>query len=517
MATITKDEAASLMRYVNSHLIVRQLQHVLKNEGQPASGLKAPLQRRLITHIEDIVKRNDVSAFQRVKNLVYRPDGGQSPPARTVPGYPTGTNAFSSSVPAGRTSQAPIFAGASTFTLGANIPRIFFKESPFYTLLTTMSDYGRCPIMQQHRNTVSVTVTLTEAQVLQMKNDKSHRCMVYCAAMEPVMGFTRDTNVAFPHQVEVRVNDLAVSGLNLRGLKNKPGSTRPADITDKLKMVPNYRNEISLTYAVTQKEFVFMVNYIKTETVENLVKRLYSGSSISKEEVITDLVRKNGDSDLVATSTIMSLKCPLSTLRIELPVRSIFCKHVQCFDATSFLQLQLQAPTWTCPTCSQSISFKQLVIDRYFEDILNSTPKNVESVTIDSDGKWSVAVESSNSPVPDDSDDEDFKSKTQVVDLDDDDDSTLMPSFLTAALHPKEDTVTRGSNGTNKRPASNVIDLTLSDDDEPPRPTKRHNVLPTPSSVGSGFSPSDSVTQNEHSPVRAPSDQYSNRLPGWYD
>jgi E3 SUMO-protein ligase PIAS1 len=107
--------------------------------------------------------------------------------------------------------------------------------------------------MSAHRNTVTVTVTLSTAQIQQMSSDKSYRCMVYCAALEPITGFTRDTDIAFPHQVEVRVNDSAVTGLNLRGLKNKPGSTRPADITDKLKLVANYRNEISLTYAMTQK------------------------------------------------------------------------------------------------------------------------------------------------------------------------------------------------------------------------------------------------------------------------
>lgn len=109
-----------------------------------------------------------------------------------------------------------------------------------------------------------------------------------------------------------------------------------------------------------KKEFSFIINLVKSETVENLVERLRRGSSIAKETVIADsklsykwpgsgsnvsaVVRKNEDTDLVATSTIMSLKCPLSTLRIDLPVRSSFCTHVQCFDATSFLQLQQQAP-----------------------------------------------------------------------------------------------------------------------------------------------------------------------------
>ena len=78
----------------------------------------------------------------------------------------------------------------------------------------------------------------------------------------------------------------------------------------------------------------------------------------------SSVVAKAQDSDLVATSTVMSLKCPLSTLRIDLPCRSTVCLHVQCFDATSFLQLQQQAPTWTCPICNKIISFEALAVDQ---------------------------------------------------------------------------------------------------------------------------------------------------------
>jgi len=70
------------------------------------------------------------------------------------------------------------------------------------------------------------------------------------------------------------------------------------------------------------------------------------------------------DTDIVATSSVMSLKCPLSTLRIQVPCRSIVCTHNQCFDASSFLELQKQAPTWTCPVCGKSTSFESLQIDQ---------------------------------------------------------------------------------------------------------------------------------------------------------
>lgn len=40
---------------------------------------------------------------------------------------------------------------------------------------------------------------------------------------------------------------------NLRGLKNKPGSTRPADITNFVRKRPNYENSVVMTYALTHK------------------------------------------------------------------------------------------------------------------------------------------------------------------------------------------------------------------------------------------------------------------------
>jgi hypothetical protein len=75
------------------------------------------------------------------------------------------------------------------------------------------------------------------------------------------------------------------------------------------------------------------------------------------------VVNKARDADIVATATVLSLKCPLSTLRMELPCRSVACKHNQCFDATSYLQLQEQGPTWLCPICNNSAPFDTLAVD----------------------------------------------------------------------------------------------------------------------------------------------------------
>jgi E3 SUMO-protein ligase PIAS1 len=72
--------------------------------------------------------------------------------------------------------------------------------------------------------------------------------MVFCSADNQTV-----QDIAFPHQSELKVNGGDIKA-NLRGLKGKPGTTRPVDITDSLRLKPpNYNNNIEFTYALTTK------------------------------------------------------------------------------------------------------------------------------------------------------------------------------------------------------------------------------------------------------------------------
>ncbi len=50
-------------------------------------------------------------------------------------------------------------------------------------------------------------------------------------------------------------------------------------------------------------------------------------------------------------------------MRLVTPCRGLSCTHIQCFDATSYLQLQEQGPQWLCPICNKSVPFGQLAVD----------------------------------------------------------------------------------------------------------------------------------------------------------
>lgn len=131
------------------------------------------------------------------------------------------------------------------------LPRLFFQDSPFFTVVAALSETVLLPVMTSNRHSIKTVITLDPTQVLQLQEGK-YKVMMYCAALDHRPAMTK-MEIAFPHQSEIAVNGKTVTGVNLRGLKNKPGTTRPADLTSYLSLKPMYRNEVMVTYAMTQK------------------------------------------------------------------------------------------------------------------------------------------------------------------------------------------------------------------------------------------------------------------------
>jgi E3 SUMO-protein ligase PIAS1 len=359
--------------------------------------------------------------------------------------------------------------------------------------------------MPANRHTVKAEIKLSEGQARQLKDDPTMRLMIYCGANSGINPYTA-IDIAFPNQIEVKVNNEDVKS-NFKGLKSTAGSTKPADITSYVRKLGGYGNQISICYALTKQRFSYMVRLVKLQSAEELAQRIKNASVISKQTVIDEMSRANADPDIAAMSSKMSLKDPVSITRITMPVRSTVCMHNQCFDGRFFMQLQEQAPTWSCPICQKTVSFESLCVDKYFEEILNTTSKSIEQVTIEPDGQWSV-----------DQDDEDKGKSNQArgearAAWDDDFDDEIVEvldsppakgptngvkhefagaspmgppgfSFNTPPLSSREASVARSNasaqrpGGGSKRAASAVIDLTLDDEDEeqPPRPAKRQTT-----------------------------------------
>jgi E3 SUMO-protein ligase PIAS1 len=109
-----------------------------------------------------------------------------------------------------------------------------------------------CQAVREHtRDHLELKVNLGPDVATRLHSDPNLRVMVYCTADNGITQYSR-CDIAFPYQVELKVN-LDEIKTNLRGLKNKPGTTRPADITSFIRKKPGYTNHVLLTYALTQK------------------------------------------------------------------------------------------------------------------------------------------------------------------------------------------------------------------------------------------------------------------------
>ncbi|KAM3417635.1 E3 SUMO-protein ligase pli1 [Cercospora zeina] len=525
-------------------LVNNDLKEICRAYNYQVSGQKSALQKRCTEILDTIVRDGDAAAF---RDLNYRVNNhGKAPPAQLQPQYTqssTSTNgygSFQSASPAMPQSRAmPPING----THRANATRMWFKTSPFYEdheAVYPLQDLPELyPEMPQNRHTVRGTITLTPDQCARLKTDPNLKLLLYCGK-----GATHYTtvDVEFPRELEVKINSDDVKA-NFKGLKNKPGTTKPADITDKIRKNAGYQNQLSVTYALTKERFhigVYLVRYVSSATLTQRIKDgRHGGGVISKEQAIREITRANDDDDLVLSSEVMSLKDPVSTMRISMPVRSTVCSHRQCFDGSMFLQMQEQAPQWLCPTCNKSISYQSLCIDKYFEEILQKTPATTEKVIVDPDGQWHIIKEEEAQPAGHSSRD---NRATYDDDFDDDEDlqivenpapkarptngvplgnsnttSLLSPvagagHAMTPPLSSRGPSVAPSTSSTqvgSKRAASSVIDLTLSDDDEPPRPAKRQS---TNTSTQPGLT---SLTSQPYStPTSLPDPRYTSYTSG---
>ncbi|CAJ0825131.1 14118_t:CDS:2 [Entrophospora sp. SA101] len=124
------------------------------------------------------------------------------------------------------------------------------------------------------------------------------------------------------------------------------------------------KNKIEFYYENTSKDYILMLYLVKKVTVEEIVNRIKNGKYISKEIVLEKIKKSRQDSEVVATSSVVSLKDTLSHSRINLPCRSIQCNHLQCFDVYSYFKMNEQTPTWTCPICHKILdSWEEIVVD----------------------------------------------------------------------------------------------------------------------------------------------------------
>ncbi|VDO86301.1 unnamed protein product, partial [Schistosoma mattheei] len=107
---------------------------------------------------------------------------------------------------------------------------------------------------------------------------------------------------------------------------------------------------------------------MKMEIIKKLSPNATTGNIGSVNNQSQSLARNENDDDddddLVMPNTLpVQLLCPLSKCRIEVPVRGRNCRHVQCYDATTYLIINERKPTWNCPVCDGKAVYEDLIVD----------------------------------------------------------------------------------------------------------------------------------------------------------
>ncbi|KAG9314317.1 putative E3 SUMO-protein ligase [Chiua virens] len=429
------------LRHTVKHNTVDKLKQILTGFNDQCqtvfvkSGKKQELIDRIVNQMDDWRQSNNVEKWIKAQAILQqvRTSGVYSQgratssvgvqPVQAMTSASYGSTTIFPATSTGRydpyAPRAPPPPVSAAPAAGVTKPTMRFKPSPFFRIDHSVSIIAECPAestSSTDRKQQSLTFTLNSEQSMKLASTSpKYQLRLYCTTstfyspnpvFRPSAGLCP---VEFPPTCEVRVNGMALQA-NLKGLKKKPGTAPPADLGRTVRM--NGQNRVEMVYVNSQqpaqpKKFYMTVFLVEVTTVAQLVDRLKKGKYRSKEDVIAksrlsiyiyiylssltlSLVLKssNDDDEIVAGPQRMSLKCPLSFMRVQTPCRSTLCVHPQCFDATSWFSVMEQTTTWLCPVCEKTLNPDDLVIDGYFDHILKETTEDIEDVVVENDGQW---------------------------------------------------------------------------------------------------------------------------------
>ncbi|KAG5336948.1 PIAS3 ligase, partial [Acromyrmex heyeri] len=206
----------------------------------------------------------------------------------------------------------------------------------------------------------------------------------------------------FPPNIAVKVNG-KLCPLPNPIPTNKPSvepkrPPRPVNISPLVKLSPTVGNEIRVTWSADYgRRYAIAVYLVRKLSSAELLSRLKNRGvrhSDYTRGLIKEKLNEDADSEIATTSLRVSLACPLGKMRMCTPCRASTCSHLQCFDASLFLQMNERKPTWNCPVCDKAALYDNLVIDGYFQEVLNSNKllPDVNEIQLLQDGSWENLV-----------------------------------------------------------------------------------------------------------------------------
>ncbi|XP_067006588.2 E3 SUMO-protein ligase PIAS1 [Anabrus simplex] len=413
-------ESEELKRMVMSFK-KQELQTILQFAGLNKLGKKAELQARTMR----MVKKGDPSHLAKVRelyDLFGRPH---------LPGHVT----------------YPVH------------PDVKLVGLPFYEILGELikpsSLIPSSPVPKQVAN-FEFHLTPQQAMSVSTSNLSIEVQMRFCQLLDS----PRPQEDFFPPDVNVKVNRLlcclpAPIPSTKAGVEPKRPQC-PVNITPLVLLNPTVPNEISVSWLHEYgRGYVIAVYLVRKLTSSDLLQKLRA-KGVRHSAVTLGTIKEKllGDADceLATTSLKVSLLCPLGKSRMVTPCRANTCQHLQCFDASMYLQMNERKSTWICPVCHESALYENLLIDGYFLQMLSSPklPQDCTDIVLYEDGLWAPKEEEPIETVP----------EAPVLDVDNDDLMIIEFKPMKPEKAEKPDKINKISDDIP------VIDLISSDEEE---------------------------------------------------
>ncbi|KAJ8924331.1 hypothetical protein NQ315_007127, partial [Exocentrus adspersus] len=532
---------------------VSELQMLLGFAGRNKSGRKTELQQRAL----ELLRVRSHPIHQKIRDLykTIQQSGALTgaPPASTSPGNKDLT-------PAGQVNNMPQNQGVPRTTatvhpynvdtrqMAARTPQIYqqnlyppypqystakqpqgvlannypihpdvkFRRLPFYDILADLlKPSSLVPQSNQRMQEGTFYFHLTPQQATDVASSRDIRPGVKCDYVKQVqMRFclletTCEQEDYFPPNVIVKVNN-KLCPLPNPIPTNKPGvepkrPPRPVNITQMVKLSPTVANTITVSWAADYgRGYAITVALVHKLTSFDLLQRLKNKGAKNADHtraLIKEKLSDDGDCEIATTSLRVSLMCPLGKMRMSTPCRAFTCSHLQCFDASLYLQMNERKPTWNCPVCDKPSLYDNLVIDGYFQEVLNSQllPSECNEIQLHKDGSWSTQTQEKKTVKVE---------KPTVIGIDDsieiigDDVEIVVNNPATSSTDkPKQD-----EKPVEKK--KEVVDLTLSDSDDDEPLAKRRAVNPKPDSTSISSSSNQSRVTTTPGPSSVSSSGY---------
>ncbi|XP_047008910.1 E3 SUMO-protein ligase PIAS1 isoform X1 [Ictalurus punctatus] len=256
--------------------------------------------------------------------------------------------------------------------------------------------------------------------------------------------------------------------------------SRPINITSLVRLSTTVPNTIVVSWtSEIGRSYSMAVYLVRQQSSSVLLQRLRSKGIRNPDHsraLIKEKLTADPDSEIATTSLRVSLLCPLGKMRLMVPCRALTCSHLQCFDATLYIQMNEKKPTWVCPVCDKKAPYEHLIIDGLFMEILNSCV-DCDEIQFKEDGSWAPMIS---------------KKVVQEVSAS----SNGLEGSCRPVLSEHKNSSSHTSSSNNKK--VEVIDLTLDsssdddddddddDDEEPPSKRACPSLSPTSPPVTKG-------------------------------